>query len=44
MKKASGAFVIGFTPHLKEGYSQIVPTNATAKNFKEVEEIVGKIK
>lgn len=38
--KASGAFVIGFTPHLVEGYAQSVSADATAKSFKEVIDIV----
>ena len=42
--KDSGAFVIGFTPHLVEGYAQTVPANAVAKNFKKVKEIVEKRK
>ncbi len=42
--KASGAFMIGFTPHLMEGYTQTVPANAVAKNFEEVREIVEKRK
>lgn len=38
--KASGAFVIGFTPLLVDGYTQTVPADAVAKSFEEVIEIV----
>lgn len=40
--KASGAFVIGFTPNLMEGYVQSAPADAVANSFAEVMEIVGK--
>lgn len=40
--KASGAFVIGFTPLLVDGYTQTVPADAVAKNFEEVIKIVKK--
>ncbi len=37
---ATGAFVIGFTPLLREGYLQTEKADAVANSFKEVEEIV----
>lgn len=40
--KASGAFVVGFTPNLMEGYVQTASADAVAKNFEDVMEIVGK--